>query len=140
VSYQDEAWWDGPSGDRYLETHKALAEGGVEMTRIFLVDEGGIETLMPTLERHIELGIATYVIDPAKVEEQQWRDLVIYDDILLRTANPVNGEDFDRKAAVFTDNPSVVQVALMNFEDLRTAAIADGGDAELVVAKHKRLS
>ena len=137
VSYQDEGWWNSSSGDRYLEHHDLLRQRDVEMTRIFLVGNVGVEALLPTLERHVQLGISTYVIDPEIVDEQQWRDVVIYDDTILRVANPVDSDDYDRKTARFTDDPSQVQVALLDFEDLRTIALADGGDAERVLAKYQ---
>lgn len=135
VSYQDEHWWASSSGDRYLENHAELLEREIEITRIFLVHPDHVGDLVPTLERHVELKINTYVLDPATIDDVMCKDFVIYDDVLFREANPVSSNNVDKKTARFTDSPSEIQVWLQNFDELRRAAMAEGGDAERVLAR-----
>ncbi|MDQ0733495.1 helix-turn-helix domain-containing protein [Arthrobacter sp. B1I2] len=137
VSYQDEAWWSSAGGDTYLEHHEKLLNRKVDITRIFLVPKSGIEALLPTLERHIQLEIQAYVLEPDSVEPASRRDFVIYDDTLLREASSVDDGDEDLKEAEFTDDPIRIQGALLKFERMRTAAIALGGDAQRIVRRHK---
>lgn len=121
VSYQDEPWWQGPPGDSYLELHEELKQNDVRMTRIFLVREEALESLRPTFERHVELGIETYVLMPDQVNEYYWRDFVVYDDVLLRTA-AVTDPTTDRKTAEFTDDPGRIAQALGDFNALKDIA------------------
>ncbi len=133
VSYHDEEWWQSASGDAYLEHHADLRERGVEVTRIFLIASERVALLTKTLEKHIELGMHAYVLDVENVEEP--RDFVIYDDTLLREASSLGLDDPDRKTAEFTDDPARIEGALIEFEELRTAAVAFGGSAEKVLAR-----
>lgn len=139
VSYQDEHWWRSAGGDTYLEHHEALLSRGVEITRIFLIQgDRGFEALAPTLEKHIDLGIQAYVLDPESVESSSRRDFVIYDDVLLREASSVDdGEEIDLKEAEFTDDPVRIQGALLKFERMRNAAISLGGDAQRLLRRRK---
>jgi transcriptional regulator with XRE-family HTH domain len=133
VSYQDENWWPSDKGDRYLDTHEDLLQKDVELTRIFLIDTSGIDPLVPTLERHVALGINTFVIDKQLVDEEQWRDVVIYDRDILRVADATDLEN-DRKLAEFTDDESRIEAALVEFDELRNRALSIGGEAERVLS------
>jgi hypothetical protein len=149
VSYQDEGWWDGPLGELYLENHaKKLREAvdgegvedasEVEMTRIFLADAKTVESrLVKALERHVELGITTYVIDPENVEEELRKDFVIYDRDLLREGNPTDLNEPDRKIARFNDDPDAIEFWLSRFEDLRSKGVAESGEGEKVLERIK---
>src|SRR5690606_36053852 len=104
VSYEDESWWSSGPGDRYLGRHEDLQKAGVDMTRIFILTSEKAQKLRATLERHVELGIATYVLSPDEVSAWYRRDFVIYDDVLLREADSSEASG-ERKEAVFTDDP-----------------------------------
>ncbi len=115
VSYQDESWWGGPDGDRYLELHQSPLEEGVQMTRIFLSDHP-ISHFQQTLKRHKKLKIETYVLPVEEVPEMLRQDFVIYDEALLRRAL---SEDFDiGKRAEFTDEQLDVMQALDDFNEI----------------------
>lgn len=138
ISYQDEPWWLSESGDVYLELHQQRKEeDGVEMTRIFLVDPQKLPELRPTLQRHLDLGIKTYVLDPQQVDPGYWRDVVIYDDVLLRTADETAIAS-DQKRAEFTDEPGRVGQARQEFEDLRRVAENALASAERVLERLDR--
>jgi transcriptional regulator with XRE-family HTH domain len=121
VSYQDALWWESTAGDGYLQLHAELAKREVEMTRIFIIPPEALTGLGPTLERHIELGIHTFVLFHDEVNDYYWRDFVLYDDVLLRMATAVD-VSADRKSAEFTDNPSRIMQALEDFKYLYRVA------------------
>lgn len=135
VSFGDEQRWPSDThGDLYLQLHEPLREQNVEMTRIFLLEQDAIPDLVPVFRRHLELGISTYILDPNLVNDYYWRDTVIYDDNLLRTA-AAYGSDPDRKTAEFTDDPSRIAQGLADFRDLLKIARASLASAELVLSR-----
>lgn len=135
VSYRDEQRWpSGTHGDLYLQLHEPLRERNVEMTRIFLVEPDAIPGLITVFRRHLELGINTYILDPNVVNDYYWRDTVIYDDILLRSA-AAYGTDPDRKIAEFTDVPGRIAQGLADFRDLLRIARVSLASAEQVLAR-----
>ena len=134
VSYEDESWWSSGAGDRYLELHEDLKNRGVDMTRIFIVTWEKAKELRVTLERHVALGIATYILSPDEISEWYHRDFVIYDDVLLREADS-NETNSERKEAVFTDDPPRVNSALVDFNELFAIAKSNLADAESVLRR-----
>lgn len=133
VSYQDETWWGSKAGDRYLDLHEDLRDR-VDMTRIFIVPENIVTTLTPTFQRHIELGIQTYILDPDEVNDYYWRDFVIYDDTLLREADSTDTSN-ERKLAEFTDDPSRINRAGDDFGALLSIAKSQVADVEHVLPR-----
>lgn len=139
VSFEDQAWWLSPDGERYRDVHaRALRDNSdLAVTRIFLVVPAERAALVPTFRWHLELGITTYVLDLPDVAERWREDYVLYDDTLLRTAFQVSE---DRKEAEFTDDRARVDMQLGEFEDLRERAIyarallTEGALAEVVTA------
>jgi transcriptional regulator with XRE-family HTH domain len=134
VSYQDEPWWPSAAGDSYLELHKELAQRDVEMTRIFIVQPDALTELRPTLERHVELGIRTFVLQRDEVSDYYWRDFVLYDDALLRMATSVDASA-DRKSAEFTDDPGRIMQALEDFKYLYRIASAHVASVERILER-----
>jgi transcriptional regulator with XRE-family HTH domain len=132
VSYQDEPWWPSAAGDSYLEQHKELALRDVEMTRIFIVQPDALVALRPTLERHVELGIHTFVLLRDEVNDYYWRDFVLYDDVLLRIATPVDASA-DRKSAEFTDDPGRIMQAFEDFKYLYRIASTHVASVERIL-------
>jgi hypothetical protein len=136
VSFGDEQRWPSDKhGDLYLQLHEPLREKNVEMTRIFLVEPAAIPGLVNIFRRNLALGVTTYILDPNLVNGYYWRDMVIYDDNLLRTA-AAYGSDPDRKTAEFTDDPSRIAQSLADFRDLLRVARASLASAELVLARN----
>lgn len=133
VSFHDERWWGSEDGDAYLSLHADLPPE-VEMTRIFLAQEEHRDQLRQTFERHLELGIETYVVPLEKVPQYLWRDFVIYDGALLRRAL---SDEYDTpgKSAEFTDDPIRVQQALVEFNAILTIAKSNLFDAERILAR-----
>jgi transcriptional regulator with XRE-family HTH domain len=134
VSYQDGSWWAGPAGDSYLQLHGELANREVEMTRIFIIQPDTLDGLRPTLERHVELNIHTYVLYEEEVNDYYWRDFVLYDEVLLRLATAVD-PTASRKTAEFTDDPSRIMQALEDFKYLYRVATANIASTQRAVAK-----
>src|SRR3954451_5832700 len=135
VSFGDEQRWPSDKhGDLYLQLHEPLREQNVEMTRIFLVEPDAIGGLVDVFRRNLELGVITYILDPNLVNDYYWRDMVIYDDNLLRTA-AAYGTDPDRKTAEFTDDPTRIAQSLSDFRDLVRVARASLAQAEKVLAR-----
>lgn len=115
VSYQNDGWWGGADGDRYLELHRGLLNDGVQMTRIFISDHP-MDAFEQTLRRHQQLQIETYVLPISEVPEMLRQDFVVYDDALLRRAL---SEEFDiGKRAEFTDEQVDVMQALDDFNEI----------------------
>ena len=117
VSYQDERWWQSRRGRDYLRLQAEIRKRDIEITRIFLVDEQQQPNLVETFRKHVELGIRSYVLDPADVDEVYWRDLIIFDEDLLRIGDSP-GDDSDRKKAEFTDSQVDIAQALEDFRAL----------------------
>jgi transcriptional regulator with XRE-family HTH domain len=135
VSFGDEQRWPSDKhGDLYLQLHEPLRQENVEMTRIFLVEPDAIPDLVGVFRRNLELGVTTYILDPNLVNDYYWRDMVIYDDNLLRTA-AAYGSDPDRKTAEFTDDPNRIAQGLSDFRDLLRIARASLASAEHVLAR-----
>lgn len=133
VSYQDEGWWLSSKGDRYLDLHEELRDRGVSMTRIFVIED--VRPLRPTLARHVAIGITTIVVSKELIPEEQWRDIVIYDDNLVRTADATDPEN-DRKLAEFTEDPARVSATALEFEQIMRYSLAVGAEAEVVLEGH----
>ncbi|HTW43207.1 MAG TPA: helix-turn-helix transcriptional regulator [Solirubrobacteraceae bacterium] len=134
VSYQDEPWWPSAAGDSYLELHKELAQRDVEMTRIFILDQDALADLRPTLERHVELNIRTFVLLRDEVNDYYWRDFVLYDDVLLRMATPVDATS-ERKSAEFTDDRGRIMQALEDFKYLYRVASTHVASVERILER-----
>ena len=116
VSYQDEQWWESKRGRDYLRLHDEVRTRGIKITRIFLVPEDRQRELKETFERHVELGIETFVLPPRDVKVELCRDFVIFDEDLLRVGGlPRIG---DLKTAEFTDNSARIEQAGGDFDAL----------------------
>ncbi len=122
VSFRNDAWGTSRRGRRYLDAHQLLVERGVEMTRIFVVDERTEEQLQPTLERHQELGIKYCLVHIEDLEDRYASDFVIYDDSLLRTTVNLVGRSGKTQSAEYTQDPAQVQQAIVDFESLARLA------------------
>lgn len=135
VSYQDESWWLSEAGTRYLELHEELRGRPVpvEMTRIFIVDDDALMPLMPTLKRHQELDIETFVLSPKDVGPDFWLDFVIYDDALVRTAAIQEGSE--GKTAQFSDDPSTLAFFIAHFNELVQIAKTNLSDVGRVLVR-----
>ena len=122
VSFQDLAWWRGDQGDEYLALHASLKVRDVEMTRIFVTPRKEWPQLERTLQRHVEIGIHTFVVDQDEVSGPPIRDFVLYDDTLLRVASQLLDDEESSKTAEFTDARPQIEDALNDFEFLRKRA------------------
>jgi transcriptional regulator with XRE-family HTH domain len=131
VSYQDENWWTSKRGRDYLRLHAEIRKKGIEITRIFLVPEEEQPGLRETFERHVELGIQTFVMAPSDVKPELCRDFAIFDDDLLRVASAARF--YDRKTAEFTDNPARIVQAHGDFRALYRIAINTPTEAEHIL-------
>ena len=130
VSYEDEQWWGGDHGRAYLQLHEDLAQRGVEMTRVFLIPlNARDENFERTLDRHREIGIETYLLDPDDVPEPHRRDFMLYDDSLLRQAYRIAGRI--EKNAEFIDDPALLSRARDDFHQVLDTArsMSPGGGA-----------
>jgi transcriptional regulator with XRE-family HTH domain len=135
VSFGDEQRWPSDThGDIYLQLHEQLRQRNVEMTRIFLLNPAAIPALVPVFRRHLTLGIDTFILDPALINDYYWRDMVIYDDALMRTA-AAHGSDPDRKTVEFTDDAGRIAQGLSDFRDVLRIARASLASAEQVLAR-----
>lgn len=134
VSYQDEKWWLGRRGREYLRLHAEVRKKGVEITRIFLVPEVLHNPLRETFEKHVELGIRSFVLAPGDVDETLCRDFVIFDEDLLRTGDPL-GFDTDRKKAEFNDSPVNISQALVDFRRLHEIASNMPSETETIISQ-----
>lgn len=121
VSYQDEKWWTDKRGRDYLKLHDEVCKKGVEVTRIFLVPEQYQPALLETFEKHLELGIQTFVMAPSDVKPELCRDFVLFDEELLRVGSPSHLDD--SKTAEFTDNPVRIDQAQGDFRALHRIAL-----------------
>lgn len=125
VSFQDEEWWAGEDGAEYLNQQQELRSRDVEITRVFLFkDESDLSQYRDAFQRHIELGIETYVLRVSDVPTRLHSDIVIYDDALMRRAftEDISGGG---KAAEFSDDLANVNQALYDFEELLEIAAND---------------
>jgi transcriptional regulator with XRE-family HTH domain len=130
VSYQDEKWWASRRAREYLRLHAEVRKQGIEITRIFLVSEETQPELRETLEKHIELGIPTFVMSPDDAGDELCRDLVIFDEDLLLIFEPGSGE---RRTAQFTDNSVDIAQADADFRALHRIAINTPTEAEHIL-------
>jgi len=120
VSYQDEKWWNSSRGQEYLDLQEEMHNRRIEIIRIFLVPEAQQPFLRETFERHVALGIPTYVMSPQDVgNDLLCRDFVIFDENLLRTGELA---DAQLKKAEFTDNPAAIAQAVGDFRVLQRIA------------------
>ncbi len=127
VSFQDEEWWAGDDGAQYLNQQQELRAREVEITRVFLFkDESELAQYRDAFQRHLDLGIETYVLRIAAVPARLHSDIVIYDDALMRRAftEDISGGG---KAAEFSDDLANVNQALYDFEELVEIAANDPG-------------
>jgi len=131
VSYQDEQWWESKRGRDYLRLHDEVRNNGIEVTRIFLVPEEKQPNLKTTFEKHVELGISTFVMSPRDVAVGLCRDFVIFDEDLLRVGGSPRIDDL--KAAEFTDNSARIEQARGDFESLHRIAINTPTEAEHIL-------
>jgi transcriptional regulator with XRE-family HTH domain len=131
VSYQDEQWWESKHGRDYLRLHDEVRNKGIEITRIFLVPEDKQRDLKKTFERHVELGIPTFVMSPHDVKIELCRDFVIFDDDLLRVGGSPRIDDF--KTAEFTDNSARIEQARGDFQALYRIAINTPTEAKHIL-------
>ena len=133
VSYQDEQWWESKRGRDYLRLHDEVRNKNknIEITRIFLVPEDRQPDLKKTFERHVELGISTFVMSPHDVGAELCRELVIFDEELLRVGGSPRIDDL--KAAEFTDNPARIEQARGDFEALHRIAINTPTEAQHIL-------
>lgn len=134
ISYQDEKWWLGRRGREYLRLHAEVRKKGIEITRIFLVPQDLQNSLRETFEKHVELGIRSFVLSPDDVDDTLCRDFVIFDEDLLRTGDPL-GFDTDRKKAEFIDNPVEIAQALVDFRRLHDIASNLPSETETIIAQ-----
>ncbi len=123
VSYQERDWWSGRAGARYLDTQDDMRNRGVEIYRIFLVEETELYELQQAgvFDRHTGTNISFDVLLLSEVDDNYWRDFVVYDRRLLRTAT-VTSVKSDRRTAEFTDDPGRVASALADFTSLLRVA------------------
>jgi transcriptional regulator with XRE-family HTH domain len=133
VSYQDEQWWESKRGRDYLRLHDEVRNAGIQITRIFLVSEEKQPDLKQTFERHVELGISTFVMSPRDVKVELCRDFVIFDEDLLRVGGSPRIDDL--KTAEFTDNPARIQQAIGDFHALHSMAFNTPTEAEDLLAQ-----
>lgn len=118
VSFQDEAWWAGREGVAYLRDQEQERKRGIDITRIFLFkDSVNLGQYREAFQRHLDLGIETYVLRVSAVPTELLSDLVIYDDALVRRGLT---EDIEGggKLAEFSDDVADVNQALFDFENL----------------------
>jgi transcriptional regulator with XRE-family HTH domain len=125
VSYREETWWSGRGGARYLDTQDDMRGRGVEIHRIFLVEEDELDRLRQTdvFDRHTGPNISFDVLLLSDLAGQYWGDFVVYDRRLLRTATVTpTSHSSERRTAEFTDEPARVASALADFNSLLRVA------------------
>lgn len=132
VSYQDERWWSSANGKAFVKLQKEARRRGLSIVRIFIVrkrtdftdadwsaeclsedDLNNVNALLADADLHN----ATYKIELAAVPKEYRRDFVVYDDVVVKSAESISGRT--EKRARFTINPSLVEQAIADFETLR---------------------
>lgn len=97
-------WW--LREDRYAQTYFRAYERAAErldVTRIFILDRGDLERMRPVLEQQRRANIKTYALDAAVVPQALVQPLVLFDDRLLHTVQPGDGDEPGAHRVVFSD-------------------------------------
>jgi hypothetical protein len=48
------AYWDGASGQSYLQQHQGMLDGGVEIKRVFIQSPEALDELIPVVSKHLD--------------------------------------------------------------------------------------
>jgi len=113
VSFDDDLWWLGVHGRRYVELHAAVSkrEAGVQLSRLFLLGSGELERYRGTLGDLVAAGVTVRVADPDDVADSSRRDFEIFDASILREATSRGAGTDALRFAEFTDEHSRLQRA-----------------------------
>ncbi|HSS03598.1 MAG TPA: hypothetical protein VLK89_00230 [Solirubrobacterales bacterium] len=110
-------WWLKPEADVYFQAY-GEATRRIAITRIFLIDKGDLERVLPVLSRHGAAGIRTYALDQEQVPEGRRRGLVLFDNTLLHRAAARREGVSNFKDVEFTDVANEIRRAEDDFEFL----------------------
>jgi hypothetical protein len=118
VSYADEEFWTLEAGKRYLDYNESLVKNGGVVQRVFVFDdESSLLAQKDMIQQHIDKGLDIWILPTARMRPADREDFVIYDDIFVRYARPVEFGG-SKKEATLEVTPSVRAEFTNRFENL----------------------
>jgi len=127
MSHQD-GLWASDLGQRYLDTQREVANQGVLVRRIFVLDQPdatGSPDLQRVYDLHRQMGIQVRTLDPRLVHanyRSSLFDFIVFDRILSYETTPASRVDGSTRPIIvntrIVQKPEVVAARLRRFEEL----------------------
>ena len=115
VNYDEEDWWLSGEGYRYLSDHRVLTDMNVAIKRIFIISIKDVSFIGEVLDEHKKINAEAFVLTVDEVKKHEGRendllvDFVVYDDELVRFADPKSAERIGKFAIITNGKESVDQ-------------------------------
>jgi hypothetical protein len=115
----DMDWWLSAVGLRYLEHNASAVRRGVQVERIFLLDDREPETI-ELLNRTVAAGVSVLIVDRRTLPADLRINVVVYDDVL--SVDELTNADGEVVEFIYSTNPADLARILTSYGRLRSVA------------------